>query len=355
MKEEFQNSLLDWYDANKKALPWRKTTEPYKIWISEIMSQQTQVETVMPYYARFMAKYPTLEDLAAADDDELLKLWEGLGYYSRARNLKIAANEVMTAFGGEFPSELKAIQSLKGIGPYTAAAIASISFGLPEPAIDGNLLRVTSRLFELEDDISIPKSRKVFDEKLRSLISEERPGDFNQALMDIGSMVCTPKIANCELCPLADFCQAKKTGKQLDFPIKSKKLKQKELYYAAFALQNSLGEHYLEKRPATGLLANMWTFPLVEITKSEYEQILSGEAVKKLPQLPETISKTQYINNLKHVFSHQKWNIAIIKAVPEENFEVAERFLDENKQWLADMTTIPLAGPQVKMFELLKN
>ncbi|MGL5343022.1 MAG: A/G-specific adenine glycosylase, partial [Lactococcus garvieae] len=184
--EKFQQDLLGWYNIHKKPLPWRKNTEAYSVWISEIMSQQTQVETVMPYYLRFMEKYPKIEDLAVADDDELLKLWEGLGYYSRARNLKIAAQQVMTEFQGQFPDALKDIQSLQGIGPYTAAAIASISFGLPEPAIDGNLMRVTSRLFEIDADISKAASRKIFDEKLRELISEDHPGDFNQALMDIG-------------------------------------------------------------------------------------------------------------------------------------------------------------------------
>lgn len=174
--KEFQQDLLSWYDDNKKPLPWRKTTEPYKIWISEIMSQQTQVETVMPYYERFMKKYPTIETLAQADDAELLKLWEGLGYYSRARNLKIAAQEVVDKYNGKFPDNLADILSLKGIGPYTAAAIASISFGLAEPAIDGNLMRVTSRLFELDCDISKSSSRKIFDGYLRKLISKKRPG-----------------------------------------------------------------------------------------------------------------------------------------------------------------------------------
>ncbi|GBG96372.1 A/G-specific adenine glycosylase [Lactococcus termiticola] len=353
--EKFQADLLAWYDKHKKPLPWRLSRDPYKIWISEIMSQQTQVETVIPYYERFIKKYPTIKDLAEAEDAELLKLWEGLGYYSRARNLKLAAIEVQENFDGVFPSDLMDILSLKGIGPYTAAAIASIAFDAVEPAIDGNLLRVTSRLYRISEDISLGRSRKVFEEKLRGLISSERPGDFNQALMDIGSTICKPKQANCDSCPLADYCQLAFSEEAVNFPVKTKKLKQKDLYYAALALQNSSGEYYLEKRPSTGLLANMWTFPLVEMNKKEYEAVLSGEAIQSLPDLPESISRTAFLDKLTHIFSHQKWHIAVIQAIPEDRFEVAEDFLTEDKLWLEDMSAIPLAGPQVKIFELLNK
>lgn len=368
--KEFQQDLLSWYDDNKKPLPWRKTTEPYKIWISEIMSQQTQVETVMPYYERFMKKYPTIETLAQADDAELLKLWEGLGYYSRARNLKIAAQEVVDKYNGKFPDNLADILSLKGIGPYTAAAIASISFGLAEPAIDGNLMRVTSRLFELDCDISKSSSRKIFDGYLRKLISKKRPGDFNQALMDLGSLVCSPKSPKCEACPLLNYCAAAASGKQLNYPVKTKKIKQKDLYFTAFALENSLGEYYLEKRPSKGLLADMWTFPLTELPAADFEKMITDGSVSKnivIPELPESISKMEYVANFTHVFSHQKWHLAIIKLKPEETFEVADELLSEDKMWVhfdpkvltengqpkVSRSQIPLAGPQVKMFEIL--
>ncbi|PFG84773.1 A/G-specific adenine glycosylase [Lactococcus lactis] len=368
--KEFQQDLLSWYDDNKKPLPWRKTTEPYKIWISEIMSQQTQVETVMPYYERFMKKYPTIDTLAQADDAELLKLWEGLGYYSRARNLKIAAQEVVDKYNGKFPDNLADILSLKGVGPYTAAAIASISFGLAEPAIDGNLMRVTSRLFELDCDISKSSSRKIFDGYLRKLISKKRPGDFNQALMDLGSLVCSPKSPKCEACPLLNYCAAAASGKQLNYPVKTKKIKQKDLYFTAFALENSLGEYYLEKRPSKGLLADMWTFPLTELPAADFEKMITDGSVSKnivIPELPESISKMEYIANFTHIFSHQKWHLAIIKLKPEETFEVAGELLSEDKMWVhfdskvltesgqpkVSRSQIPLAGPQVKMFEIL--
>ena len=351
--EKFQQDLLGWYNIHKKPLPWRKNTEAYSVWISEIMSQQTQVETVMPYYLRFMEKYPQIEDLAAADDDELLKLWEGLGYYSRARNLKIAAQQVMTEFDGQFPKQLKDIQSLQGIGPYTAAAIASISFGLPEPAIDGNLMRVTSRLFEIESDISKAASRKIFDEKLRELISEENPGDFNQALMDIGSMVCTPNIAKCEICPLAAYCQARPKGTQLKYPVKSKKIKQQHIYYNAYALKNSQGEYYLQRRPSTGLLANMWTFPMQEISKEEF----NNDRLAPPTNVPDSISRMTKVGEITHVFSHLKWFVQIIECIPEENFSVQEEKLDENQLWvkLTDLSKVALPTPQVKMFKFFKD
>ncbi|MGL5449027.1 MAG: A/G-specific adenine glycosylase, partial [Lactococcus cremoris] len=335
--KEFQKDLLSWYDANKKPLPWRQTTEPYKIWISEIMSQQTQVETVIPYFERFMKKYPTVESLAQADDTELLKLWEGLGYYSRARNLKIAAQEIVNEYNGKFPDNLKEILSLKGIGPYTAAAIASISFELAEPAIDGNLMRVTSRIFELECDISKSSSRKIFDEHLRTLVSKKRPGDFNQGLMDLGSLVCSPKKPKCETCPLNKYCAAAADGKQLNYPVKTKKLKQKELYYTAFALENSLGEYYLEKRPSKGLLADMWTFPLTELSSVDFEKIITDGAISKniiMPELPESISKMEYFGNFTHIFSHQKWHIVLIKVKAEEKFEIADELLTADKKWV---------------------
>ncbi|MEG1531406.1 MAG: NUDIX domain-containing protein, partial [Lactococcus sp.] len=252
-----------------------------------------------------------------------------------------------------FPDALKDIQSLQGIGPYTAAAIASISFGLPEPAIDGNLMRVTSRLFEIDADISKAASRKIFDEKLRELISEDHPGDFNQALMDIGSMVCTPKIAKCEICPLAAYCQARPKGTQLKYPVKSKKIKQQHIYYNAYALKNTQGEYYLQRRPTTGLLANMWTFPMQEISKEDFD----NETLLLPTNLPDSISRMVKVGEITHVFSHLKWFVQIIECIPEENFSVQEEKLDENQLWvkLTDLSKVALPTPQVKMFKFFKD
>ncbi|MDR0299954.1 MAG: A/G-specific adenine glycosylase [Streptococcaceae bacterium] len=344
---QFQTDLLDWYNANKKPLPWRETKDPYKIWISEIMSQQTQVETVMPYYARFLAKYPTLRSLAEADNAELLKLWEGLGYYSRARNLKAGAQQVMAEFDGKFPSNLAEIRKIKGIGPYSSASIGSICFDLVEPAIDGNLFRVTSRLFSISDDISMLASRKVFDEKLRTIISQDNPGDFNQALMDIGATICKPKAPKCEICPLQQYCEAYAMGNQESFPVKSKKLKQKQLYYHAFAVKS--GEKWLmAQRPSDGLLADMWTFPMLEVTE---------DAVIELPSdLKEKVVKFEEIGQITHLFSHLKWHVKLIICHLEAG-QVRDNLALYNQKWLSesDLKKHALAGPQVKLFRLLKS
>lgn len=344
--KSFQNSLLSWYEAHKKPLPWRETNEPYAIWISEIMSQQTQVETVIPYYERFIHTYPNVASLATANDEELLKLWEGLGYYSRARNLKFAAQQIVKDYDGKFPSNLSDIKSLKGIGPYTAAAISSISFGMPEPAIDGNLLRVTSRLFELENDISKISSRKIFDAILRELISENEPGNFNQALMDVGSLVCSPKLPKCEECPIQSYCVAYVHGIQENFPIKTKKLKQKPMYYQAFAIQNTSGEYLLEQRPLSGLLAGMWTFPMIEVEKNAEIRLPSS--------LHDVVVKTENVGEVTHIFSHLKWFVTVVKC--ELATDIIRETASYNQKWTTvddEYTVFP--KPQLKMFELLKN
>ena len=192
--EQFQNDLIGWFEEEQRDLPWRKNKDPYRVWVSEIMLQQTRVEAVKPYYANFMGKFPTLEALANADDEEVLKAWEGLGYYSRARNLHAAVKEVKEVYGGVVPSDVKKIEKLKGVGPYTKGAILSIAYGIPEPAVDGNVMRVLSRILSVWDDIAKPKTRKVFEEIVREIISVENPSYFNQGLMELGALICIPKI-----------------------------------------------------------------------------------------------------------------------------------------------------------------
>ena len=348
--KQFQQALLFWYKKNKRALPWREDKNPYYTWISEVMAQQTRLETVIPYYERFVKKYPSIEALANADDQELLKLWEGLGYYSRARNMKIAANQMIERFQGQFPESLEEIKSLKGIGDYTASAIASICFGLPEPAIDGNLLRVTSRLLELDADISKNSSKKIFEESLRELIDPTQPGDFNQAFMDLGSRICTPKVVKCEHCPIKSFCRSHGRGTMLEFPVKTKKIKQQQLYYLAFAIQNEKGEFFVEKRINEGLLSQMWSFPLREMTKTEYDKV----AKKKESGIDRPFKK-----EVSHVFSHQKWHILLLEGelrnLGEESiilgWNVIPKECSENQKWLSlqELEKLPLAGPQKKM------
>jgi len=349
--KKFQQALLAWYKKNQRSLPWREDKNPYYIWVSEIMAQQTRLETVIPYYERFIKKFPSIEALANAKDEELLKLWEGLGYYSRARNMKIAANQVMEDFNGRFPETLTAIKSLKGIGDYSASAIASICFGLPEPAIDGNLLRVTSRLLELDVDISKSGSKKVFEESLRELIDPTQPGDFNQAFMDIGSQICTPKVVKCELCPIRSFCRSHKNGTMLEFPVKTKKIKQQPLYYLAFAIRNEKNEFFIKKRTSEGLLSQMWMFPLKKVTKEEYDEVAKKKEFGSC-----RLSKKE----ITHDFSHQKWHILLLEGNVRElekeessilEWNVISKACSENQEWLSfeALEKLPLAGPQKKM------
>lgn len=216
----FRETLLSWYDIEKRDLPWRKNNDPYRIWVSEIMLQQTRVDTVIPYYLNFMNNFPTIEALANAHEDVLLKAWEGLGYYSRVRNMQKAAQQIMEDYDGEMPKDPKEISKLKGIGPYTTGAIASMAFGLPEPAVDGNVMRVLSRLFEIDADIAKPGNRKIFEAIMRELIDPYKPGDFNQAFMDLGSSICTPKNYHPELSPVKEFNQSYQNGTWDKYPVK---------------------------------------------------------------------------------------------------------------------------------------
>ena len=233
----FQEDLLTWYDENKRDLPWRKDSEPYKVWVSEIMLQQTKVDTVIPYFYRFMEKFPDVYALAEADEQEVLKAWEGLGYYSRAKNLQSAVKEVVATYDGKVPDNPEELESLKGVGPYTKGAILSIAYEQPEHAVDGNVLRVFSRIFQIEEDITKGKTKKEIETIVREVISREDPSSFNQAIMDLGATICTPKSPACLLCPVNEHCRAFQNGVQEDLPIKKKAKKQKILSYAALLIQ----------------------------------------------------------------------------------------------------------------------
>lgn len=244
---DFRRTLLNWYDQEKRDLPWRRNKNPYHIWVSEIMLQQTQVQTVIPYYHRFLDWFPTVAELAVADEERLLKAWEGLGYYSRVRNMQKAAQQVMTEFDGVFPSSHENISKLKGIGPYTAGAIASIAFDLPEPAVDGNVMRVMARLFEVNYDIGDPKNRKIFQALMDKLIDPDRPGDFNQALMDLGTDIESAKNPRPDESPIRFFCAAYLHGTYDKYPIKKPKKKPRPIEIQAFIIQDQDGRFLIEK------------------------------------------------------------------------------------------------------------
>ena len=345
----FQKDLLDWYQANKRSLPWRETQDPYKIWVSEIMLQQTRTDTVIPYYERFIEAFPTIKDLAEASEDEVLKMWEGLGYYSRARNLKEAATQIMIHHNGEFPDNPEEIIKLKGIGPYTAGAISSMAFNLPTPAIDGNLMRVLSRLFEIDLDITKQKNRQVFETVALYLIDEERPGDFNQALMDLGRTICTPKNYFPERSPVKEFNASYINETWHKYPVKKAKNKPKPVTYISLIIQNDQGEYLLERRPETGLLANMWQFPLIKVENivtdgtwrpfkpiilealdSKEEDFVKGYLQENYGFAAEVRNQTSGV--VEHIFSHLKWTVSIFEGHTTGDSSI--EFLPEQCEWI---------------------
>ncbi|MEH7117580.1 A/G-specific adenine glycosylase [Neobacillus vireti] len=316
----FQSDLISWFKREQRDLPWRKDQDPYKVWVSEIMLQQTRVDTVIPFFNRFIDWFPTIDALADADEDKVLKAWEGLGYYSRVRNLQSAVKEVREKYNGEVPNTPKEIAELKGVGPYTAGAILSIAYGVPEPAVDGNVMRVLSRILSIWDDIAKPSSRKIFEQAVRDLISHDDPSAFNQALMELGALICTPTSPSCLLCPVREHCQAFFEGVQEELPVKTKKTKTRKVQLAAAVLLNSDGKILIHKRPASGLLANLWEFPNVELHHSlqnEREQVsnLFSQELKLNTELDKIIGQ------IDHVFSHLVWNIKVYTGKISADFQ----------------------------------
>lgn len=312
-RSAFQHDLISWYEKEKRNLPWREERDPYKIWVSEIMLQQTRVDTVIPYFQRFMEKFPTIEALAKAEEEEVLKAWEGLGYYSRARNLHSAVKEVQEKYGGKVPDTYEEISKLKGVGPYTAGAILSIAYGKPEPAVDGNVMRVFSRILTIWEDIGKASARKTFEKVVRELISPEHPSSFNQALMDLGATICTPTSPLCLLCPVQEHCQAFHEGLVDELPVKSKGKKQRPVHIAAIVARDDHGKTVIHKRPDTGLLANLWEFPNIEITHSYINETkLLKEKLEK--EYGMKVEVGSLVGKIDHVFSHLIWNIHVYEG-----------------------------------------
>nr|WP_263325190.1 A/G-specific adenine glycosylase [Neobacillus sp. Marseille-Q6967] len=309
----FQQDLISWFKEEQRDLPWRKDQDPYKVWVSEIMLQQTRVDTVIPYFNRFIEWFPTIDVLAKADEEKVLKAWEGLGYYSRVRNLHSAVKEVQEKYDSKVPDNPKDISSLKGVGPYTAGAILSIAYGVPEPAVDGNVMRVLSRILSIWDDIAKPSSRKIFESAVRELISHDEPSAFNQALMELGALICTPTSPSCLLCPVRDHCQAFHEGTASELPVKTKKNKQKQVQLAAVILTNEEGKILIHKRPENGLLANLWEFPNVEIL---HPFVIERGNITALFQeaFDLNIKLDKGIGQIEHIFSHLVWNINVFKG-----------------------------------------
>ena len=309
---EAAEPVVDWFRENKRDLPWRRRMNAYQVWISEIMLQQTRVEAVKPYYERFLRELPDVEALAAVPEDRLLKLWEGLGYYSRARNLKKAAIQIMDEFGGKFPETYDEIRSLQGVGSYTAGAVSSFVYGLPKAAVDGNVFRVVTRLLADPDDITKAGTRKKIEDLIGEAIPRECPGDFNQGLIELGAIVCLPNGApKCGECPLNSICRACAQGTQLEFPVK-KKAKARRVEKRTVFLFCDSSSVAIRKRPDEGLLAGLYEFPNVEGYLDQKEVI---EYAKTLGLAP---IRVKQLGNAKHIFSHVEWHMRGYEILVDE-------------------------------------
>lgn len=299
--DNFLTNIYRWYHINKRDLPWRKNKDPYRIWLSEIILQQTRVEQGMAYFNRFLEAYPNISELANAHEDEVLKLWQGLGYYSRARNLHATAKLIVSGYNGTFPNNYKNILALKGVGPYTAAAVASIAFGLPYPTVDGNIYRVLSRHFGIETPIDSSQGKKEFQRIAEELISGKDPAMHNQALMEFGALQCVPKSPPCQKCPLADSCFALKNRVVSQLPVKENKTKQRHRFF--YYYMYDMGETILlEKRKGKDIWQNLYQLPLIEheTTLTDSELLQSDFPLKNVP------GNIKYISGeKKHVLSHQ--------------------------------------------------
>lgn len=313
--EHFSVPLLEWYDVNKREMIWRDRMNPYYTWISEIMLQQTRIEAAKDYFVRFTRELPDIESLASVREERLMKLWEGLGYYNRARNLKKAAEILVEEYGGELPEDYEKLLSLPGIGPYTAGAIASIAYGIKVPAVDGNVLRVVMRYLKCDDDISRMPVRRKVENMLRDVMPE-RPGDFNQAIMELGEVVCIPNGAPlCDRCPLRESCEARACGGQEEYPKKAEKKPRRieERTVLVFEYKGKIG---ISRRPDKGLLAGLYEFPSLE------GRMAAGALRKELGKWGIRTADIAALGAAKHVFSHVEWHMRGFYVELEDDAEV---------------------------------
>ena len=333
--DQITAALLDWYDRCARVLPWRGFHDAYRTWVSEAMLQQTRVETVLSYYPRFLERFPTLASLAEAPEADVLKAWEGLGYYSRARNLRKGAQQVMTEYGGVLPRDPEKLKKICGIGPYSAGAIASIAYDVPVPAVDGNVIRVMSRLYGIRTDALVPETRRRIENLAAALVPTKRPGDHNQAVMDLGATVCVPGTPDCGRCPLSAFCNACKTGDAADLPVLPKAKPQKTIPYSVLLVRSA--DRVLMRRRTENLLNGLWCFPMFEGEFSAED--LHRQAQKKL-SLP--LSEPVPAGNALHVFTHQIWQMSIYETSAEASAPAPDGYsfipLDQ-----LDHLTLPVA------------
>ena len=304
MPKKLSELLLIWSDTHRRTLPWRDIHNPYATWVSETMLQQTRVETVLSYYPRFLQAFPTVQALAEAPIDDVLKLWEGLGYYRRAQNLHKGARQVVEQYGGMIPKEVDALLKISGIGDYTAGAIASIAYGIPVPAVDGNVIRVVARVCDIQENVGIPSVKRELTAQAAAMVPQARPGDFNQALMDLGSAVCTPGTPDCGACPLNGVCKAYAAGDAEELPALPRKNPPRELHYDVLLAEN--GGRVLLRQRTESMLQGLWIFPMLE---GKHTPSALPAAAKRSLRIP--FGKAELLGEARHVFTHQVWLMRI--------------------------------------------
>jgi A/G-specific adenine glycosylase len=328
----FSNKLVSWYQNNKRDLPWRNTVNPYHIWLSEVILQQTRVLQGTPYYLAFLKAFPTIEDLANAPEDKVLKMWQGLGYYSRARNLHFTAKDIVSNFGGEFPEDYKKVLKFKGIGVYTAAAITSFAFDMPYAVVDGNVIRVLSRVFGVGVPFDTSAGKKQFQQLAQELLIEKEAAIYNQAIMEFGAIQCKPKSPNCSSCPMQDFCVAYTTNSVAELPVKSKKIKVKDrfLHYLFIEQKDNI---FLGKRKS-GIWTGLYEFPFLEFPiKMDEKQVMQSDEWLKI-FLNSTCDVKSVSSEFIHILSHQKihaqfWHIKAASVVLKEYERISKNSLLE--------------------------
>ncbi|WP_081820282.1 A/G-specific adenine glycosylase [Robinsoniella sp. KNHs210] len=315
MLNEIVEPLLMWFRANARVLPWREDKAAYRIWVSEIMLQQTRVEAVKPFFERFTKALPDVHALAVCEEDKLLKFWEGLGYYNRVRNMQIAAKTIVEEFDGQLPADYEALLSLKGIGNYTAGAVASIAYNIPVPAVDGNVLRVISRVLASEEDIMKQSVRKKMEEDIKAIMPKDCPGDFNQALMELGATVCVPNgMAKCDICPLASICKAKALDIVMELPKKTKQ-KPRRIEEKTVLVIKDGDKAAIRKRPKKGLLAGLYELPNLE------GHLTADEVLEYIKERQLAPIRIRQLRESKHIFSHVEWRMTgyVIQVEELEN------------------------------------
>ncbi|VBB06643.1 dna glycosylase [Lucifera butyrica] len=344
--------LLAWYDANKRELPWRQDKDPYKIWVSEVMLQQTRVEAVKAYFERWLERFPTLEDLAAAAEEEVLHYWQGLGYYSRARNLLKGVREVQAQYNGRIPDTKEKMKTVAGVGDYTAGAIVSIAYNKTATAVDGNVLRVFSRLYCWREDNALSSSKRQITEWVLQNMEVSRPGDYNQAIMDLGATICIPAVPRCSLCPLETVCQARRRGLEQVVPFRRKKMAVKTVRVVAGIVQDG-GAFLLRQRPAKGLLAGMWEFPATEIADTETDDFGAYRRMMA-EKLGQQVEREGLFWQSRHVFSHRQWDIVFYRC---RLIKKGDLPAGKNIVWLepSAWSRLAFAGPHRQVAEKLEK